>query len=108
MNDRPAAELKQIALDIHKGLIFTDRHITEPATLPGVFMLFLFMTEQQRDKLETDPPGLIFEYLAKAGSRAINGEPTFLSLQMLSANDTKKVFDICQKLQQAEQATLSE
>lgn len=108
MNDRPADELKQIALDIHKGLIFTDRHITEPATLPGVFTLLLFMTEQQRDKLETDPPGLVFEYLAKAGSMTMNGEPTFLSLQMLSANDAKKVFDIYQKLRRAEQTTLSE
>jgi hypothetical protein len=100
-------ELKQIALDLHQGRIFTDRHCPDPETFRMVFMLFVFMTEEHLDQLKADPPGLIFEYLDQAGPRSVNGMPSFFSCQMLNKADTDRVFALYEQLRIATEAALS-
>ena len=102
MENRADKELKQIAIDIYKGHIFTDRQVYNAKDLPLVFMVIPFMDEKDIKKLQDDPPGLMFEYIDKAGPRAINGMPSFFSMQMLSKEDTKKAFDLVDKLKEAE------
>ena len=41
---------------------------------------------------------MIYEYIENAGPRAINGNPTFLSLRMISKDDTKKVLETYNKI----------
>ena len=83
-------ELKQIAIDIYHGKIFTDRHIrTEektPSLLGMIFMPILFW--------DAPPPDIdmLFEYLDKAGPRAINGYPMFDSCRYLNESDRAQVF----------------
>lgn len=103
MKDKPEQELKQIAIDIYKGLIFTDRHIHNSEDISLVFMPFVFMDKKQMKEFKKDPPGLIFEYIDKAGPRSINGMLSFFSMQFLSINDTKKAFNIVRKLTKAEE-----
>ncbi len=45
--------------------------------------------------------GLIFEYLDQAGPRAINGQPTFFSMQTLTKDETKKMIEYYEKIKKA-------
>jgi len=106
MKNRPEEELKQIAVDLFQGKIFTDRHLQRLEDLPMVFMVIAFMRPKDLEKLKDDPPGLIFEYLDKAAPRGTNGMPGFFSCQMLSQEDTKKVSEICGRLEKAQKEVL--
>ena len=106
MENRSEEEIKQIALDLYHGKIFTDRHCQSPEEVSSSFLVLAFMEPADVKKLQNDPPGMIFEYLHKAGPRAINGKPGFLSCEMLSPDDTKKVFAIYDKLKEAEKSVI--
>lgn len=120
-------ELKQFAKDIYHNLIFTDRHIEEHSKnlISSIFMPIVFMghinwpTDNSReskivrilleDKEEDykkrysayiNNVGLIFEYLEKSGNRSINGYPMFFSLNVLSKEQTDKMFDYYNKYKQ--------
>jgi hypothetical protein len=60
-------EIKKLAKDIYTGLVFTDRHI------------------------QVASPGMIYEYMDKAGPMSINGMPMFCSFRFISQEDAKKV-----------------
>lgn len=104
MKNLTDAEIKQLAVDFHHGMIFCDRHVARPDDLPMVFMILNLMDEKAFKKLKADSPGLIYEYLEKAGPRSINGMPIFFSMRMLSSADTVKMFKLVDKLKSAEKA----
>lgn len=87
-------ELKTIARDLLAGTIFTDRHLREHDSdlLGNIFMPLLFMKHEDSVAMAKTAPGLIFEYISKAGSRSINGYPIFFSFATLSQEQTKRVF----------------
>jgi hypothetical protein len=93
-------EIKQLAEDMYKGLIFTDRHIKIQNDILAVFVPLVLMEKEVIDELQRNPPGMIYEYIDKAGPMAINGMPIFLSLRLLSVDDTKKVFDRYNKIRE--------
>lgn len=107
MENRTDEDLKQIAIDLFHGKIFTDRHLRRPEDIKMVFIVFAFMKKKDIDKLQKDPPGMIFEYLDKAGPRSCNGMPGFFSCQMLSREDTAKVLELYKKLEEAQKVALS-
>ncbi|GAH55011.1 unnamed protein product [marine sediment metagenome] len=107
MENRTAEELKQIAVDLFHGKLFTDRHLQRVEDLTMVFMPFIFMAAKDIRKLKKDPPGMIFEYRDKAGSRSVNGMPMFFSCQMLTQDDTKAVLELCKKLEEAQMKALA-
>lgn len=92
-------ELREIAVGINSGTIFTDRHI-KPEEASMIFMPLLFMTNKQRAELKKDKPGLFFQHLSEAGPRAINGYPMFTSMHVLNQEETKRVFDMVAKLRE--------
>ncbi len=106
MKNRPEEEVKQIAVDLFHGKLFTNRHCQRPQDVMMVFMPLGLMEPKAFRKLQKDPPGMIFEYLDKAGPRSINGMPGFFSCQMLSQDDTKTVFEIYKKLEEAQKVAL--
>lgn len=86
-------ELKQIALDLFKGSIFSDRHlINEPNMLTSVFMILPMLDKEKLEELKNNDVHFIFEYLNKALPRSINGCPAFMSAQYLNKDDTEKMF----------------
>ena len=105
MNKKSYEELKQIAKDMVAGKIFTDRQIPKTTPLHLVFMPFVFMEEKQRtkltDQIEKKEIYMIYEYLEKAGPRAINGMPTFMSCNMLSKTETDIMLDYFKKIKKA-------
>lgn len=101
-------ELIQIARDFKNEKIFSDRHLqihgADKSMLTSVFMPILFFSKEQFEQLQDDPPGIIYEYLDKAGPMAINGFPIFMSLQILNREDTKTMIDLMHKMIDAEKA----
>lgn len=94
-------EIKQLAEDIYKGLVFTDRHVQTSDDVSRVFMTLVLMGKELSDELKENPPGMIYEYMDKAGPMAINGMPMFLSCRLASIDDTKKVFEHYNKIKEA-------
>ena len=86
------AQVKDLALDLYKGTVFTDRHLSKYDDITMCFMVIALLDEAQRKSLRDNPPGMIYEYLHKAGSRSVNGNPCFMSACMIDGPSTKKVF----------------
>lgn len=104
--DRTPEELKTIAADLAAGRIFADRHLGEEDwhLFPSVFMPFAFMDQAQRQAFVEAKPGMVFEYLDKAGPRSINGYPAFFSMQVLSEEQTAEVFRLMAAIREAVEA----
>lgn len=84
-------EIKKLADDMYKGLVFTDRHMQNPDDISGVFMPLALLEKEQMEELKVEDPGMIYEYMDKAGPMSINGMPMFCSFRFLSQEDAKKV-----------------
>jgi len=86
-------QLKQLAKDIHTGLVFTNNHIPpdDPMALGIVFMPLVMMNDQQQKEFEEKQPGMVYEYLDKAGPRSMNGLPMFTSLQFITVDEYAKL-----------------
>jgi uncharacterized ParB-like nuclease family protein len=125
---RTDEELKQIALDLVQGKIFTDLHLDEysrDSLLTTVFMPLGFMLDP--GKVDTvnkfmkscdlpqvakyaneeiaafarSEPVLIFQYIDKAGPRSINGYPMFSSFSWLNREEYDKVREYARKYEAA-------
>lgn len=104
--DRPVRtdeELKQIAVDLLAGRIFTDRHFrsTEEwqSLIRSVFMVLAFMeTDALKDM--GDHCAMIFEYFDKAGPRSINGYPSFMSFQIILKTEIDRLFQYYEAMKQ--------
>jgi len=99
-------ELRQIALDLADGKIFSDRHVpkSESKTLLSIFMALSLWDHAQEWVKDA---GMIFEYHSKAGPRSINGYPMFISCQKLNKEDTKTVFTYYNELLEQRKQFLS-
>lgn len=95
-------ELKEIAVGIRNGTIFTDRNIRDVQILGIVFMPLMFMSADQESKMEDI--GMVYEYMEKASSRGINGYPIFMSMSLLTKDETNIVLDYYKKLEEAEKS----
>lgn len=91
-------ELKQIAIDLHSGNIFSDRHLTNPEDISSVFMILSLLNKKQTKKLIDSEPGMIYEYIDKACPMSVNGYPTFLSYQILTKDEFKKMLEYYNKI----------
>jgi len=94
------AELKQIAIDLHAGRIFSDRHLKDPADMRFVFMPIVFMTDKHRQEMIDDNIDFIYEYMEEAGPRSVNGMPTFMSYRMLNRAESKIMFKHYEELKE--------
>lgn len=81
------AELKQLAVDMYHGHVFTDRHIPkdDPGLLRMVFMVVALGGLNETLQLpEDERPALLYEYIDKALDRSVNGCPIFASVRFLN------------------------
>ena len=104
-------ELKQLAMDIVDGKVFGTWNIREAdaANLVGmVFMPALFLSEEQRKQLKEADIVHFYEYFDKAGPRAVNGYPMFMSMNSLAREDSVVVFRFCKELEKQRQEFLGE
>lgn len=89
-------ELRQLAVDIVSGLVFTSAHFRDDVELENllqmVFMPLIFMSKEDIEELRANDIHIIYEYYSKAGPRGINGKPIFMSCGMLDRKDARKVW----------------
>lgn len=102
---RTPAELKQLAIDIRAGQVFTSLHAPEDMW-SHIFMPLIFMGAKEVLEMIVYMPGMMYEYMEKAGPRAINGYPCFFSVNFLDMEDTKYVIEYIHKLEEAERSVL--
>ena len=85
-------DLKEFVLDYCDRRIFTDQHITSGRVrdVGMVFMVLGLGAGAGMRKEDIDQVGLIWEHMSKAGPRAINGMPTFLSARLMHKDDWER------------------
>lgn len=102
-------ELKQVAVDIYDGKIFSDRHFSSPEeaqSLISVVFMPLGMGALKTKKQVADL-GLVYEYFDKAGPRAVNGFPMFMSCRFLNKADAKKMFGFFEEYKKLKDSFMS-
>jgi hypothetical protein len=106
---RTKEELVDIAKGIHGNRYFTNLHVRENDIhlMPTIFMPLSFMEEAELKDLLSQAAVLFADY-KDALSRSINGYPIFHAIHYLNAEETKIVFNMIKKLEEAQQAVLEE
>lgn len=94
-------QIKELALALFKGSVFTDRHIDNQEDISRVFMPLVFIKQETIDEWKVNPPGMLYEYISEASPRSINGMPMFFSVRIVSVPDTKKVLEVYNKIKGA-------
>jgi hypothetical protein len=100
------AELRQIAMDIYHGHIFTDRSIRNKDDLNLLSMIFMplaLMGKEGADQMIERKVSMVYEYLDRAGPRSVNGYPTFMSMKYLTEDEVQRlvpIFERYEKLQE--------
>lgn len=91
---KPNAELKQIAIDLFDGKIFSDRHIhnQDSHSIGMVFMPLILGAFSESTKEEIADINFIYEYLDQAGPAGINGMPCFFSFRYLTKAEAEIMF----------------
>ena len=101
---RSKEELKQLAIDMQAGKVFTDRHIRPndiPRMMTMVFPILLFMDGEARQGMIDDGVAVVYEYMDKASPRAVNGYPIFFSCGTLTAVEWDTIVDMIERIEEA-------
>lgn len=98
-------ELRQLAIRIHRGEIFTSAQIPAQDThlMSLIFMPLTFMTEEQRQVLREADPAVFYGHLNDS-VRSINGYPMLHDMGYLLREDWSSVVGMIDKLKEAEAA----
>ena len=107
-------EVRELALALFKGEIFTSAHLRNQSDVTMVFMpiaLGCFSpqgdnnAEKFIDEVNSRPViediAVVYEYMSKAGPRSINGYPCFTSLSFLNKEDWKRVLEKHKEIESA-------
>jgi hypothetical protein len=89
-------ELRQLALDIADGKVFTSNHIKDDNMVPMVFTGLMFLTNELREKLIEEKATLIYEYYDEQCPRSINGYPIFFTFRYLTEDEANSVHEMVQ------------
>lgn len=106
--DKPYApksdeEIKRIATEIFHGRVLTDRHLPSKDTTL-LFAVFLPLTLSGRplaEWMEANGIKMIYGETKDTFGRAVNGYPVFSAIGFLNEEDTKKVWEVHDKIKAA-------
>lgn len=98
------SKLKDLALDIHKGRVFTSVHLPDANHITMVFFPLVLAGAPFIEQLRRNPPGLYYEYMKNALPRSVNGCPTFTSVHMLGQAETRLLWRYMRQLEEMEAA----
>lgn len=99
-------EIKKLALEMFRGNIVTDRHITQSGQDPSILItLFLPLALGGPDLgkwMEENEIDLIYGKMSETiGDRSLNGWPMFTMAHLLNKNDAQRLFERYEKIQEA-------
>jgi hypothetical protein len=86
--------LKELAKEIWAGNVFCIWHMSKSQVelqFDMVFMVFVFLTLEQRKWFVKNDITFFYEEYRKAFPRGVNGLPMFASVQHLDSNDEKRL-----------------
>lgn len=90
-------ELKAFAIGLAEGRVFTSSHLKDPNDIMSVFSVLALMRRlPPPDFLEK--VGVVWEWLDKAGPRAINGMPMFFSCRFMHVADWARAVDAAKRI----------
>lgn len=98
-------EIKKIAIDFYHNKIFSSIHIMQnygADMLKMVFVPILFLRPKNVEDI-----GMIYEYYSKAGPRAINGCPIFMSMKIMHNDDMDKFFKFMEEYEEMQRKFLN-
>jgi hypothetical protein len=86
----------RLAMEMLTGSVFSSLDMFERGQpermLISVFMPLGFMREQPPEWAD-DPPFLFYEHVGKANPMAVNGMPTFMSVQVIHMSERDKLIE---------------
>lgn len=94
-------ELRQLAIDIQAGRIFTSQHCKNPMDLRLVFMAAALSGPDYFEWLKENEIAIFYEEMAKAGPRSVNGMPMFLSHNHLTTGEWATVLEKINRIEEA-------
>ena len=94
-------ELKQLAVDINAGKVFTNAHVPEGEKIEVVFLPIALGALSGWTPDQAKDIGLIYEYLSEATPMTVNGMPGFISMQLLNRGDTDRLWALMKKIEEA-------
>lgn len=92
-------ELEQIAVDLHAGKIFSDRHCKNQEELRMAFPILMLADEEMIKAMKEDEVEFLYEYLDQASPRTVNGLPIFLSVKTLTKKETARMFEFYKEIE---------
>jgi hypothetical protein len=98
------SDLSQLAKDIAMDKVFCSHFLPaeqQKNLLGMIFMPILFGATKDMSEEQVNDIGFICEYYDKAGPRAINGYPMFLSCRFVSKADAKRIMIKVNKIKKA-------
>lgn len=108
---RTDEELKQLAKDIKGNLVYMGQYARGKVELPMIFLPLALLSKKDSAMLSKAAKKReiveLFEYYAKAGGWAVNGQPTFTSFQTISKKELEKVNAYLKALDEAEKTALA-
>lgn len=95
------AELRELAIDIVDGRIFTSGHLRphEEDMVRLIFMPLSLMSPEDLQRLKEQECALFYEHLHKAAPRSINGLPSFFSMAWLNKEETVRLNGLVKEFQ---------
>lgn len=105
---KPDEEIKQLAIDINEGRVYTSEFHGESAI--EAFMVWRLWIDQAIHETDVTPEqlkeygakmGMLYEYLDQAAPMSINGRPSFLSYKILPKENMELLLECLQKLEKA-------
>lgn len=97
----PEEKVKEIALGIDAGQIYTNWHLPDQGEMSSVFMPLGLGALDNLSQGELNDVGMVFEYLEKQAPRSINGMPVFFSMHLVNMEDAGKIRGYLEKIGQA-------
>lgn len=80
-------EINDLAKRVYRNEVYVSWMMNRPEDLPMVFMPLIFLDDATRQELIRDEIQFFYEDYSKAGPRSVNGNPFFMSLNVLNKED---------------------
>lgn len=94
-------EIKQLALGLLAGVVYTGSMCKSPTELRMMFMPLGFVDAETIEAMKSKNIVFFYEHLSNSTPHSINGKPTFLTVNMLNQTDYDLLIQTIEKVRAA-------
>ena len=88
---RTDQEIRELAMDVCDGRVFGSWQVDNPDLIRSIFMPLIFLDAISAKDMKASGVVHLYEEVSKAGPRAINGYPIFMSMKTLNQSDVDRL-----------------